>query len=585
MFESRKLRCIWSGVSLLLLSVAPAGAQVRADPNRANDANTRVGSGGFNDYTQRGPTVTQNDIIYGNVTGGKAFHGPVPYSDPGSFAGPVGSRAIDRFIRNSAGVPQPYQPGYTQVTPQPFYGSGRYAPPAPGSVRDGFTGAYIGTEAVPYSQLSTAAQYDTGLFANAQPLGFSSILGTRYTYAGPEVGETYFQNALDSQTQQPSLRGSPLYGVRQLQPTGASQATDFYDLYGPGSLLENGPDRLRIDNPDVQRLRNDLQDLSQLPQARPNAGQQQTPEGQERQRQGTDQQNPLRPFESPEDRALNSRANDALSPGSLTADIKPQQNLGQRPMALTAQQLSAQYNELAVRLQRYQTPQMAAIQAAHDEQQAAQQAVKSRGTPGREAASQPAGGVQIGAGVRPVAPLKVASLADGVRVTRLHDLLQAAENDMRTGDFQKAIDKYNTAYQALAGGKVAVNPSLVLLGRGTAQLAAGFYRNANIDIHRALADRALLMGQFDIGNWMPRNRLDQIARELQELANTDKNAEMPVFLLAFISYNTGESDQADRFLEEARHRAGRSDPLLALLQRYWTLPQPGRKNSAEDLNK
>lgn len=583
MFRSRKLRYVW--LLSVLLAVSPAGAQVRTDGNRANDANTRVGSGGFNDYSQRGPTVTQNDIIYSDVTGGKGFRGPLRERDPGAFAGPVGTRPLDRFIRNSAGVPEPYQPAYSLITPQPFYSETRYAPPPLGSVREGFTGGYIGTDVLPQSTFTTtAAAYDSGLITRAQPLGFSSILGTRSGYVGSEVGETFFQSALSSQAQQPSLSGSPLYGVQQLRPPGNSESPDFFDLYGPNSLLENGPDRMRVDNPDVQRLRNELKDLSQLPQARPGTGQEQTPERQEQQLQGPDQQNSLRPFESPEDRALNSRANDALSPGSLTADIKPQQTMRQQPIALTAQQLSAQYNELTQRLQRYQTPQMAAIQAAHDEQQAARQAVKPRGTPGGENASQPAANVP-GPAFPPAGPLKIGSLADGVRVKGLRDLLKAAEDDMRNGDYQKAIDKYNTAHQALAGGKAATNPSLVLLGRGTAELAAGFYRNANIDLHRALADRALLMGQYEISNWIPRKRLDQVTRELQDLATNDKTAEMPDFLLAFVYYNTGEADQASRFLQDAQHRAGRSDPLLPLLQRYWNLPQRDRKNSAEDLNK
>jgi len=181
--------------------------------------------------------------------------------------------------------------------------------------------------------------------------------------------------------------------------------------------------------------------------------------------------------------------------------------------------------------------------------------------------------------------VRVAHLARSLRTKGLHDLLQAAEDDMRKGNFQKAIDKYNTAQQAVAGSRVPINASLVLLGRGTAELAAGFYRNANIDLHRALADKALLMGQYDLSNWIAQKRLDQITRELQDLANAEKNSEMPPFLLAYLDYNIGEADQAAGDLAEARKRAGRSDPLLSLLERYWNLPQPERKPPAPDLNK
>lgn len=585
MYKARKLHFLLVAIAAMLLTVAPATAQVRADPNRANDANTRVGSGGFNDYGNRGSNVTQNDIIYGNVTGGKAFRGPIRERDPGAFSGPVGTRSLDRFIRNSEGVPEPYQPGYNLITPQPFYSETRYGPPPLGSIREGFTGGYIGTDIVPQSVLTTtASDYDTSLATRAQPIGYSSAIGTRGGYIGSELSETVLQGSREPQYHQPLLSGSPLYGVRQLRSSETPEATDLFDQFSPSALLQSGSDRLRVDNADVLRLRNELQSLSEPPQAQPNTGQEQTPGEQQQRQPGAGQQNTLRPFESPEDRALNSRANDAISQGSLTADLNPQQGVRQRPVAMTPQQLSAQYNELALRLQRYQSPQMAALQAAHDQQQMAQQATKPRGTPGRENATQPAGPMPRAA-LRPAAPLKVASLAAGVRAKGLHDLLQAAEEDMRKGDFQKAIDKYNTAQQAVAASRVPINTSLVLLGRGTAELAAGFYRNASIDLHRALADKALLMGQYDLSSWITQKRLDQITRELQDLANADKNSEMPPFLLAYISYNVGEPDQASRYLDEARKRAGRSDPLVSLLERYWNLPQPDRKAPVPELNK
>ena len=54
----------------------------------ANDANNRVGSNGYNSGSGQHVTVTGNQIVTGNVTGGRAFRGPVPYTDPSGFMGP-----------------------------------------------------------------------------------------------------------------------------------------------------------------------------------------------------------------------------------------------------------------------------------------------------------------------------------------------------------------------------------------------------------------------------------------------------------------------------------------------------------------
>src|SRR5437667_6598995 len=67
-----------------------ASAQYRVNPGHTNDANNRVGSGGNNPYDsdQRvGNQVSGNDIVTGNVTGGKQFRGQVPYTDPRAFRG------------------------------------------------------------------------------------------------------------------------------------------------------------------------------------------------------------------------------------------------------------------------------------------------------------------------------------------------------------------------------------------------------------------------------------------------------------------------------------------------------------------
>src|SRR5579871_6453677 len=127
--------------TLSFSSLCQAQIAAPGQDGRALDANNRVGSGGINQGASQGTGVSPNQIIYGNVTGGKRFRGPVGETDPGAFYGPTAGRFSDRFIAASSSAPQPYQPQVDMSITQPFYGSSRAAPPPPGAVRLGYTGA------------------------------------------------------------------------------------------------------------------------------------------------------------------------------------------------------------------------------------------------------------------------------------------------------------------------------------------------------------------------------------------------------------------------------------------------------------
>jgi len=92
-------------VAEALITTALASAQLPSGQDgRAMDANNRVGSGGMNAPSgQIG--VTPNQIVYGNVTGGKQFRGPVGSRDPGAFTGPSPGRFMDRLVASPSGVP------------------------------------------------------------------------------------------------------------------------------------------------------------------------------------------------------------------------------------------------------------------------------------------------------------------------------------------------------------------------------------------------------------------------------------------------------------------------------------------------
>ena len=66
--------------------------------------------------------TSTNLIVTGNVTAGKSFQGVVPYQASTSFSGPMGSSALDSFIRDSAGSESFGRPAGQSV---PYYSATR----------------------------------------------------------------------------------------------------------------------------------------------------------------------------------------------------------------------------------------------------------------------------------------------------------------------------------------------------------------------------------------------------------------------------------------------------------------------------
>jgi tetratricopeptide (TPR) repeat protein len=563
--------------ALLIASLASAQVAAPGQDGRAMDANNRVGSGGLNQGNAQ-PGVTPNQIIYGNVTGGKRFRGPIGETDPGAFYGPTAGRFSDRFIAGSSSAPQPYQPQVDMSITQPFYGGSRAAPPPPGSVRLGYTGGYLGTSLTPGTDFGMNQFNDTSEQWRSQPLGVSTVLGTRSNVVGTPAGEAYMQGP-DAENQQTIFSGSALYGIQPLRSMNPAENT-----YGQNQSLLNGPgDRFRIDSVEMRRMRGELENPAEQQQLQQQQQQQngnQTTSGQQGQQSQQGQQNNPQPFGGQE--------NTLPGANGYSNDIQSAQATQRRFTIVSPELQSSQYREMRQRLAQYENPQFVQMEAQHRarlERQVinkrlagatSQQATPTApnvGTPGSEAVLRKPG---MGSLNTP-APIKVTSLATGVRAKGLHDMLASAEDLMRQGKFQSAIDRYNVASQ------IAPNNPLVSLGRANAELGAGAYLIADNDLHRVFnSDHATLVAQYDLKSWFPSERLSTVRTELQKLSAQDPKDEMPEFLLAYIAYNVNETGEAAQHLSEAKKRSGASDPLLDLLEAAWKLPATGGGSGATE---
>ena len=211
-------------------------AQNRVDTGNVLDANNRVGSGGANAsdaYKRVGTPLNGNDVVTGNVTGGKEFRGQVPYTDPRAFRGQNSSSGLtsDNFIRSSAGPD-------TRVTdaPQTFYGTSRAVAPPSGyqEVTPG-SGGYV-----PQTNVVNRVQGD-------ERLGALDL--TNPQVALPQPGEMLLPGPLDPTAGQSYIFASPTAGIRNLNTN---------EVTGLTSNTQYNPVGMKLDDAAVQRMRDEM---------------------------------------------------------------------------------------------------------------------------------------------------------------------------------------------------------------------------------------------------------------------------------------------------------------------------------------
>jgi len=580
------------GIVALALCCERVEGQYRVNEDgRALDANTRIGSGGYNESNPRGfgGLVTGNQIVTGNVTGGREFRfgtrtilGPdgvprtvsmQPYTDSREFRGSVAGQGMDQFIKYSSGAPAAYQGPTMPNQVQAFYGSRLAEPPPPGFTQMGYTGTYI----------------DRSVGQDQRPE--SGMWGSSFLYT-PGTGELLMTGPVDPQTNQPTLlTASPLQGIRPWRP---GQLPDWSLL--PNESVPRSPmDRLRMDGRTIQQMREELLKAAGEGSSKDGGGADQT--GKDPSGSGNLAKPLPTPFEAPQDSSLTGKPLDSMvNVAVTTGQGQTDQSIGSRLTVPPVQQ-SSQYAELQRRLDRYYT---ARLQTDEDRNReflrqlrAKEAAEKARASKEPTEAAPPKGAAQEGVttpeytkmreallkssmgvpqgpqtqpGVKPQ-PIQVVSLAEGVKAAGFAKVLRTAEDLMRQGKYLSALAQYTLAE------RVAPNNSLVWLGTAYAELAGGYFRRAEMHLRGALAiDPALLMGVYDLKGLIGQERLEALVRDLKETAKTQSKDPGPVFLLAYLAYNTGSPQSAALYLDEAEKRAGDKAEFYKVVRLHWVLP-------------
>lgn len=399
---------------------APGWAQYRVETGNARDANNRLGSGGSNDGASRAPGSPygirspyassntyqlNNNIVTGNITGGRQFRGVTGSVDPFAFRGNAAGSNIDRFVRGSSGVTTGGTPSFNAQNELPFYGISRGVAPPPGFGEVGATGGFV-PQAQPI---------------NRQPgdMRLGSPLGAPPTVQ-PRPGQLLLPGPVDPNSQTSDapafISASPLMGIRQVSvgmattPYGAS----FGDpsAVDPSLLRQSFQSGRPIDSAEIQRMRNEVMLGSEpMDSSDPSA-----PRDRQRLSDTPNLGQPLpAPFESPNADPMRDRPLDGVRRGNepLTSNVRTDQSTRQRLLTAQPERLSPQYAELQRRLERYQTEGQRQASADPDasrkfaeqvrRQQQAEAAGQQPGMPGQpaQAGQQPQAGLPGQPGMQP----------------------------------------------------------------------------------------------------------------------------------------------------------------------------------------
>ncbi len=568
----RPRHVLLAAVAATLAAAFPAWAQYPvANDGRALDANPLIGSGGYNSGTIPDPysqtmlrqSTMQNNIITGNTTGAKYFRGQAQSTDPNSFRGQSASWSMDRFIRDSGGVPAYGQPISTPGTMQPFYG-GQLANP----LSSDFVRGASGTFTTPPRNTNDAALTDQRIGS----IRMESALSL-------PSGDLIIPGPIDPMTNERMVyTASPLMGLKAWRPSELADRqflNDFATMRmrgaAEGAGMEPGQIRQMQDE-----LKNSIGNPDKEAPKDPNMAR------------------PLpKPFESPESSLLrNKPLVDSVGGKPLANQIREDLGMQQRPLVPVPQQ-SSQYAEMERRLNRYYGEIIKGNETKFPE--AARQLKKSGGEkpktpegegpkvgPATDARTEIADstlpdyariGREILGGSSPMAtsakpqPFKIRSLAAGVRAEGLARLIREGEKFMQEGKFDSATLRFDAAQE------VAPNNSLVTMGRANAALGAGYYKKAEGWLRLAMQnDPVLLMAQFDLAAFYGPSRLEAVVKDLKDAAGAQADDPGLAMLLAYTAYNTGNSEQAGVYLDLAEKRSGGRDDFYRMVRSHWRVP-------------
>ncbi len=541
----------------ILLTVAPSvPAQTPAGGNgHALDANQQIGSGGVNPEDGRLDFSRQNDIITGNVGGGRGFQDTIDYGAVGEFRDNLGSDSLFNFRAQSLSS----SPGYLNAANVGGVGQSNV------SIYRSFTNR------VAQPQGPGLIAPEGGFYQVAPNTGFNSIYSSQINTQRPVQGlggpNPSAGLALQAFGDRPGigLNGQPLPDREELSQQLYKDAQDAGTYQTPDNL----GDSMRYDTNVFDPFGKSAEEESQTRMLQPGQlpatmliGQQlQTLLGPD-----PDAANKLDPTRSRQvlDSVLNrlekkeTQGEDADVYDKLLRSIKDRENKAEQP------------DPWATTLDAPTPQQLTEAERAYDSimKDLYGEDYKTRRQQG-DAANDPTGTEDGSAGeVRGVVDQlnydlpRLETLAAN-KQTRVANLTREAEAALASGKYLTAESRYR---QLILDVK---DDPLPRVGLVHAQLGAGMFRSAGMNLRALFVQHPeLIAARYDEKLLPPTDRLQWVQRELQTVISQGEGGKDAPLLMAYLGYQA-DSRQVVRYGMALAQAESPRDPLLAVIREIW----------------
>jgi hypothetical protein len=497
-------------VAAIASATARAPAQYELGGGDALDANTAVGSGGYNQRGRIEDYRARNLLVTDSVAGGRGFRGTVGYGAENDFRGALGSNDLFRERADSA-----------------------FSSPtllnSPRTMERMRFGEYMGViEYRRSGQGSSLQRIGEQRFAAGQRLddriALDHIAISSTTSAVYESrGDTRIMGMLqDEEGQRIVASASSLFGVQftPVERQGQLIGLTSYDMARALDDAQRGRPVPRIG----ETFSGDFSDL----------------------------------LNTASDLAVTGR----IEPTAPTAA----QLVEPLPMALSYRQVLERIAERQAALQPAAPAADEAtrmVQLSEQFETLRQQLAEAEALETEAAETTESPGLSIDQLVGPLThDTRIDQLSDGEQ-SRFQELLASGEQLLRDGEYFWAERRFERALRFIPGHPLAT------AGMGHAQLGAGLYAPAALTLRRLLTDRPEMIDvRYDPDLLPGRVRLNMAVQRLWELLPEQRDRALYAFLLAYIGH---QLDRRDLIQEGLRILGveGPEDPLRPLLAKIW----------------
>ena len=545
------------GLIACLVAVPSSLAQNRVGSDgRALDANHQVGSAGVNPADGRLDFSQRNDIVTGNVGGGRGFQDNVGYGAVGEFRDVLGSDTLFNFRAESLSSSPSYfnAASVGGVGPQGnvsvyrSYTNRVAQPQAPGLLVAPNGGGFTllpnnGINTIHSGSVSTyraVGNLTPGLalqaFSSSPALGLSGnavtseALSRKLYEAAEEANELDTTN--NSNMVQPSIYG-----------------TDLFDPYGKPKKDEEGQSMLRPGQlPPTMIIGQQLQNITN-----PNADASKAYGG-TRNNQMLDN--------------LFNRVNDS----------DPTKDQGNTYLKLLRDIQNDRINDSATdswdsTLDAPTSQQLTEAERAYDEimKEMYGDDYATRNEQTRTADSDDESGEDVQGVVDQLnySLPRIETLASN-KQNRIARLTREAETALADGKYLSAESRYR---QIMLDVK---NDPMPQVGLVHAQLGAGMFRSAGMNLRSVFSQHPeLIAARYDAKLLPPESRLQWIQQEIQSAISQNEGGKDAPLLLAYLGYQADSRQVARYGLALAQAKSPR-DPLLAVLREIWLDESDGK---------